>query len=543
MKRNRLPLYLVALVALGSGLVNLLSVINTALPERMAVLDKFFTLEFIHLSRFLTLLTGFALIISSINLLKRKKRAFQFGLALALSSVVFHMIKGLDYEEASVSLFLFFLLLFSRRRFTVKSTLPDVRSAVLRFASALLIVFCYSIAGFWLLDRRHFNTNFRLNDAVRETLQFLSLSGNPNLHPRTRYARWFLDSLYLISLTGIAYSIVALFRPVRYQFRVLPFEREKARMILERYGRHSLDYFKLWHDKSYFFSDSQKTFLAYRVGSNFAVVLADPVGPEEEIEAIVRDFITLCTDNDWGVAFHQTLPDFLPIYEKLGLKKLKIGDDAIVELTRFTLAGKEGKTFRHTLHRLEEEGIHSEYFEPPISTATLQQAKTISDEWLQIAGRRERGFTLGVFDPDYVRSTPVFAATDKNGTVLGFANLIPSYKKGEATIDLMRRRTDAPNGIMDFLFLKLFQDLAQKGFERFSLGMAPMSGFNESEEPTAEERAIHAFVQRMNFLFSFKGLRAYKAKFATLWEPRYVIYQNTFDLPRHAIAINTISKL
>jgi phosphatidylglycerol lysyltransferase len=132
---------------------------------------------------------------------------------------------------------------------------------------------------------------------------------------------------------------------------------------------------------------------------------------------------------------------------------------------------------------------------------------------------------------------------DKGDRMMGFVNLIPSYKKGEATIDLMRRKSEAPNGVMDFIFVKLFQHLSQKGFERFNLGMSPMAGFKEGEEPTPEERAIHYFMQRMNFLFSFKGLHAFKVKFATSWEPRYVVYQNLFDLPRHAIAINAVSKL
>ena len=314
-------------------------------------------------------------------------------------------------------------------------------------------------------------------------------------------------------------------------------------MILERHGRSSLDYFKLWHDKSYFFSRGRDAFLAYRVGSGFAVVLGDPAGPETEIGGIVRDFMTLCRENDWGLAFHQALPDFLPVYESLGLKKLKIGDDAIVDLKGFTISGSAGKTFRHTVKKMEEAGLRTALFEPPIAQDVLLQAKAISDAWLDIPGRRERGFTLGAFEPDYVRSTPLFAVLDADSRMAGFVNLIPSYRKGEATIDLMRRKSEAPNGVMDFVFIKLFEHLSKAGYERFNLGMSPMGGFQEGEEPTPEERAIHFFFQRMNFLFSFKGLHAYKAKFASLWEPRYVIYQNIFDLPRHAVAINSVSEL
>ena len=101
----------------------------------------------------------------------------------------------------------------------------------------------------------------------------------------------------------------------------------------------------------------------------------------------------------------------------------------------------------------------------------------------------------------------------------------------------MRRRTEAPNGIMDYVFIKLFLKSREEGFTRFNLGMSPMAGFQEFEEASPEERAVHAFFQHLNFLFSFKGLHAYKAKFANIWEPRYVVYKSVLDLPRLALAL------
>jgi phosphatidylglycerol lysyltransferase len=143
----------------------------------------------------------------------------------------------------------------------------------------------------------------------------------------------------------------------------------------------------------------------------------------------------------------------------------------------------------------------------------------------------------------YLRTTPVFVARDARERVLAFVNIIPSYRPGEATADLMRRRSEAPNGIMDYTFAKLLLRSKQMGFERFALGMAPMNGFHHGEQASPEERAIHAFFQHLNFLFSFKGLQAYKAKFATRWEPRYVIYRNVLDLPRLAVALSRVSEL
>jgi phosphatidylglycerol lysyltransferase len=96
---------------------------------------------------------------------------------------------------------------------------------------------------------------------------------------------------------------------------------------------------------------------------------------------------------------------------------------------------------------------------------------------------------------------------------------------------------------MDFLLVKLLFQSRDRGFQRFSLGLAPMSGFQAKEDASPEERAIHAFFQHLTFVFSFTGLRAYKSKFATDWEPRYVVYRNALDLPRVAVTLARVSEI
>jgi phosphatidylglycerol lysyltransferase len=276
---------------------------------------------------------------------------------------------------------------------------------------------------------------------------------------------------------------------------------------------------------------------------HFAVVLADPVGPEEEIGVLIRAFRDLCDENDWKLAFYQTLPDFLPIYRQAGFKKMKVGDDAIVDLAAFSLDGKRMKHIRHALNQFEKTGFKAVHYEPPVPDEVLAGLREVSDDWLEIPGRRERGFTVGAFSEDEVRRTPVFAAVHPAGRILAFMNIIRSYAPGETSIDLMRHRRDAPDGIMDSLFIKLFERQRQQGFTRFSLGLAPLSGFREGEEAGAEERAVQYFLRRLEFLFSYSGLTDYKAKFATLWEPRYVVYRNVLDLPRLAVALVRVSGL
>ena len=530
-------------MTLGSGLINLASVLLHASWRRHTLLQDVFPVEFVQLSRFLALLIGFALIVSSLNVYKRKKRAFVLVILLSGASVVFHMTKGLDYQEAAFSLLLVVLLLAIRKSFTVKSEVPRLSGTLVRLGLAVAVAVLYGVLGFWFLDKRHFGIDFNTWASIRNTLSILTLNTPAGLMPLTRYAHWFLSSLDLITITTILYVLFTLFRPVIYRLATLPHERTLAEGILERHGRSSLDVFKIAPDKSYFFSPSERGFLSYRMGGRYAVVLGDPVGPEEEIPGLVREFRDLCDENDWRLVFHQTLPDFLDVYLRAGFKKLKIGDEAVIDLAAFNLEGKSKKHLRHYTNQLDAAGYKAARFEAPLSDEVLDRLEAVSDDWLKISGRRERTFTLGAFSRSATRSTPVFVALGPEGRYEAFVNIVRDYAPGETTIDLMRHRRDAPAGIMDYLLIKLFERQSAAGFRRFSLGLAPMAGFQEHEEPSREERAVHTFLQRMNFLFSYSGLLQHKKKFATSWEPRYTIYRNVLDLPGMAIAIARVSEL
>jgi phosphatidylglycerol lysyltransferase len=296
-RRHWLIAALVSGVTLGSGLLNLFSVMGG--PSHPKFLTQVFPLEFIQLSRTFTLLIGFALVISSLNIYARKKRAWGIVLVLSSFSVIFHLTKGLDYGEAAFSLILVVALLLTRGTFSVKSSSPDLRWALLRLAIAGGLVLLYGIAGFWLLDSRHFGVNFHLVESARTTFQLLLMTGNTSLVPRTRYGHWFLVSFDVITAVAIVYAGFAVFRPVVYRLTTLPRERAQARQIIERHARTTLDYFKLWADKSYFFTPSRRSLIAYSVSGNVALSLGDPVGAADEVESTVRGFRDLCRDNGW----------------------------------------------------------------------------------------------------------------------------------------------------------------------------------------------------------------------------------------------------
>jgi lysylphosphatidylglycerol synthetase-like protein (DUF2156 family) len=90
---------------------------------------------------------------------------------------------------------------------------------------------------------------------------------------------------------------------------------------------------------------------------------------------------------------------------------------------------------------------------PPIDAGTLAALRVVSDAWLAAGAHRERTFTLGRFDPAYLRDTPVIAVIDSVGGIQAFANVLPAYRSPNASFDLMRRR-DGYRDDSDFIVLE-----------------------------------------------------------------------------------------
>ena len=308
-------------------------------------------------------------------------------------------------------------------------------------------------------------------------------------------------------------------------------ELTRATELLRQYGRSSSDYFKLWPDKQYFFTAEGSGFVAYAVHQSTALVLGDPVAPEAEMAATLQAFLAHCRQRGWSPIFHQVLPDFLDLYRAQKLRTFKASEEAIVDLDSFTLTGKAGKYYRKVLNGMRDDGVRERFFDAPVPDAVVAQAQAVSEAWL-VNGRRERRFMMGYFTPAYARSTPMLAAFDHNDNMLGFVNLIPSYAPQTATLDMMRFQPDSPRGLMDFLFIKLFELHRAQGVRYFSLGDAPITELPPDEAASLEEKAFYRLTRYLDSYFNSAGLRNYKEKFGPAWQPRYLIHRRATDWPR-----------
>jgi phosphatidylglycerol lysyltransferase len=303
-------------------------------------------------------------------------------------------------------------------------------------------------------------------------------------------------------------------------------------------SRETYAHLALLSDKSLLFSDDRRGFIMYGVEGNSYVAMGDPVAPPEQARELAWRFRELCEYHGGWSVFYQIGRQNLDLYIDLGVNLLKIGEEARVPLAAFSLEGKSRKNLRNLKNKLENEQIRFQIAPPEAISALLPELKGISDAWLTGKNTREKRFSLGFFDDEYLQLCPV-ALVRQGEEIMAFANLWLGKDRWEASVDLMRHRPDAPHGIMDYLLTELMLWSKQGGYLWFNLGMAPLSGLrNRSLAPLWNRLGALIFGYGGHF-YNFRGVRQYKEKFDPHWEPRYLAIPAGASLPR--ILINLAS--
>lgn len=539
-QKTRIGLWTASFLTGLVGVINLLSAVTPSLPDRRNWLEPFFPFPVRAGGHFFAAVIGFMLLTLATNLLRRKRIAWLLTVGLLIASIVTHLVKGLDVEESLLSGVLLFQLLVMRKTFTAKSDRPSIAQGIRVLLGALLFTLAYGTAGFYILDGRfevnEKAINFDWDDAIFQTFAMFFTADNAGLVPKTRFASFFADSIYAVGAVTIGYALLMLLRPVLLRNSASFSERNEAREIVEKYGRTTLAKLALLEDKSYYFSPSGKSTIAYVPKGRGAIALGDPIGPQEDRKEAILGFQEFCDRNDWYPAFYQTLPDDLEMYSNLGFRVVQIGEEAIVDLKTFTLKGKANQNLRTAINRLTKAGHQVEFHEPPLSLELMRKLKFVSDEWLQMVQGAEKKFSVGWFDEAYLQKTRVVAIHTPDGKISAFANMI-SVGDRVVGVDLMRRRTEVENGTMECLFASMLQHCQELGYVEFDLGLSALAGVGEPGKSGRLEKVLIYLSEHLSKFYNFKGLHSFKDKFGPRWEPRYFVYPSWGSLPDVVVAL------
>lgn len=499
-----------AVVAAGGALL-----ITGALPSepsQLRTLAKFVPLPVIETSHFLGSVVGVTLLVLGRGLQRRLRIAFYLTVTLLVFGTLLSVLQGIEYEAAVVQLGVLGVIISARRAFYRESSLTSVAFTP-GWIAAVVGVF---IASVWLgfVAYRHVTYTNQL------WWQF-ALTGNaPRFLRASVGAAGVLLVFYLIKLLQPATAL-----PSRSPTTT---DLEAAQWIAKR-STDPAAYLALLGDKSLLFDDDHEGFVMYRRSGRTWVAMAGPIGPRANCAELAWKYRELVSRNGGRPAFYEIGADDLPLVLELGLTPYKLGEQAYVPLEDFSLEGSARKDLRYSHRRAQRDGCTFEIIPRETVPEIMDTLSRVSEEWLEEKGAREIGFSLGYFDPTYLAHFPV-AVVQVDDEIVAFANVLDGGDE-VLSVDLMRYSSDAPSRTMDYLFIELMLYGATEGYERFDIGMAPLSGLDNRPLSPLWNRVGTEIYQHGNHFYNYQGLRTYKEKFDPVWEPRYLACSGSTTLP------------
>lgn len=487
-----------------------------ALPSdvpRMQWLQHFIPLPVIEMSHFFASLVGAALLVLASALQRRIDGAYHLTIGLLVFGVFFSLLKGADYEEASILSVMLIALIPCRDEFHRKASLFDQFFSARWFTLILMVL----ASAVWLGIFSYGHVEYQ-----KELWWQFSLTGDA-----PRYMRATVAALGFAIIVGL----IKLLRP-RHKETVEPGKQELlvARDVIKQ-SHLSQSNLVLLGDKELMIDDTQSSFIMFTREAQNWITLGDPVGPETQAQELIWQFYDECTSEGYDPVFYQVGERYLEYYVDLGLTIYKLGEEACIALNGFNPKQSIDSNIWSGYQLLDQQGYSFEMIAPSSIGRYLPKLKAISDASLNAQKKKERGFSVGYFDESYLSNFPI-ALVKKNGTLLAFSNILQGADRHELATDLLRYRPEAPAGIIDYMLINTMLWGQTQDYKWFNLGMAPLSGMNEHDfSPGWNKLANFVYTYGEN-IYGFKKVRKYKGQFNPNWQPKFLIAPGGLSLPR-----------
>lgn len=480
---------------------------------RMQWLRHFIPLPVIEMSHFLASLVGAALLVLSDALQRRIDGAYHLTVGLLVFGILFSLLKGADYEEASVLAVMLVALIPCRDEFHRKASLFSKSYSPKWIAMIMIVIFSFLWLG--IFSYRHIEYQNEL------WWRFSLMADAP------RYLRAMVAVLGFSLIIGLVKLLRP--RPVSGKPPELH-ELETAEEIVKE-SPHANAGLALLGDKELLFNEEQNAFIMYGIEGRSWISMGDPVGPADTVENLLWKYQEVCDEYDAWPVFYQVRSDYLNFYVDLGLSRLKLGEEARVFLPEYDPVRNLESDMREHNRQLEKEGYCWELLSHDRLPEYFETLRTISDRCLEMREQKERGFSVGYFDESYLQRSPV-SVVRSEGEIVAFSNLLAGNDRYELTIDLLRHRPESSDRVIDYLVTKNLEWGKRQNYRWFNLGMAPLSGMNDRDFTSRWNKMADLIYTYGDNFYRFQAVREYKNKFSPQWEPRYLACPGGIALPR-----------
>jgi lysyl-tRNA synthetase class 2 len=533
-ERPRSPLVLTWFVAA----VGMLGVLDAVLPNDRPALIATLAPEHVHgVSEALVAPLGLVLLVAARGLARGKQRAWQVALAVLLGLVALHLQHRFGYGAIATGL-VAVALLARRSDFDAPGDPETHARIILRAPLFVSAILGYAFAALWVnrvMADQPFTLPFVLREATRGAV---GVNASGSGHLSGAFGEWFPLSMLLLTLSAVGILLLDWLAPWRYRHAEEVRHRRLTRDLVAAWGADTLAPFVLRGDKSYFFDENERAFVAYKVVGGVAIVSGDPIGPPECTSELIGAFLRFAHGRGWRVAILGASEAALGVYRQHGLHALYHGDEAVVDTATFSLDGRAIRKVRQSVHRLERAGYTAAAIRPSQIDASLRrELEELARSWR--GNQPERGFVMALdtlfrLDDEHAVFVVGRAA---DGSVAGFLHFACCRRGSALSLSSMPRLRTSPNGFNEWLVCVAIAWARGEGIERVSLNFAPFAALLAPEAELSKLQQVERrALLRLKGHFQLDNLLLFNRKFFPGWQRRFVVYEKRLDLPRVGIA-------
>lgn len=518
---------IIILLVLLSGVSLLISEASPDLAKKFYIVNKFSYFSVVHIPQRISIIIGFLLIAVSRVMTYKSKGIYKITLVLITGAVLLTLVMDPNYYRSIYLIIVALLIWASKKQFYRESFV--MRWGV--FAQDVILMISFLILYIYTV---YANLNGKIGKL-------------PIANYKIQSIKHYGASLLGFSICGFLIALFLLWMLYRinkdndFPRRTLDEYQNEVTDIINKFGGSPVIHYVYLKDKFVYINESKDVLLQYQISANKIIILGNPVGNKEKIFETIQEFYNLADLYGYVPVFTAIDKTMMPDLHETGYEFMKLGEDALVDLKKFTLEGRKMKSVRNAISRVEKEGYTFELIKPPFSESFFEELKAVSDEWLD--GRHEKGFYIGFFDKEYLSKQPIAIVRNKDNEIKGFSNLMPMYDNDQTlSIDLMRFSHDTCNGIMDFIFVNLFKWGQEEGYSRFNMGMAPLSNVGRSKYSFLSEKVASQIYSHGQNFYSFEGLKKFKEKYCDIWEGKYMAYRKKTSILTTALQIIIVAE-
>jgi lysyl-tRNA synthetase class 2 len=534
---------IVATITSITGLLNLAFALVPRERHRLSQIHDYLPVSLSAGAVSLVAVSGLLLWRLGTMLRRRKRRAWVGALIIYAVLVLAHLGNG-SFIAAGISALMLVLLITTGSRFRAKAD-PVSRWVAVKIAVQFELVAI--VWGMLLLVVVAGDDRFIGKPSVWQKLQevlwgLIGVDGPLHYAGHTdRFQDVVHSTLGGFTLITAVIVVLLILRPAEPIGGLSAQDESRLRELLDKQGkRDSLGYFALRREKRVVWSPTGKAAITGRVVNGVFLVSGDPIGDPEAWPGAIAEYLKQVREYGWVPAVIGCSEQGATVFQReADLSAIELGDEAIVNPSDFSLDGRPMRGVRQACTRVQRAGYEVQVRRAAdVSRQEFVELDRVAAAWRGDAV--ERGFSMALSRlGDPADDQCVIATATQNGMLKGMLHFVPWGKDG-LSLDLMRRDRSADNGLNEFMIVQVIQHAGEQlGVNRISLNFAVFRDAIERGERIGAGPILRAWRWVLVFAsrwWQIETLYRFNVKFRPEWEPRFLSYPSTRDLPRIAVA-------